>query len=67
MESPDVQVGMLVRVNEEDRNPDLRGQVGMVTQRYGKANYAAFDVLLDTGRSELFWSYEIEEACAPLA
>jgi hypothetical protein len=62
MNCPDVWVGSQVRVNEKDQNPHLRGQVGTVTHRYGDIGYAAFEVLFGDGRSELFWSQELEEA-----
>jgi hypothetical protein len=62
-----VRVGMLVPVNEGDRDPHLRGQVGTVIHRYGNVSHAAFDVQFDNGRSELFWHHELEEAQAPSA
>lgn len=65
MKSPAVRIGTQVRVNENDRNPSLRGQVGTVTRRYGNVGYAAFDVLFGDGRSELFWHHEIAEAQLP--
>ena len=62
-------VGMRVRVHEGYRKPDLRGLVGTIKQRYGNDSYAAFEVRFEDGRSELFWSYELEEAgtAAPLS
>ena len=62
MKSNEVQIGMLVRVSERHSNVEYRGQAGMVQQRYGNVNHAAFDVQLGDGRSELFWHHELEEA-----
>ncbi len=53
---------MRVRVHEGYRKPDLRGLVGKIKQRYGNDSYAAFEVGFEDGRSELFWSYELEKA-----
>ena len=58
MRSKDVQLGMLVRVSELHRNLDYRGQTGVVGQRYGHVDYAAFDIQFVGGRSELFWHHE---------
>jgi hypothetical protein len=62
MKSEDVQVGMLVRVSELHRNPDYRELTGIVQQRYGNVNYAAFDIQFGDGHSEVFWHHELEEA-----
>jgi hypothetical protein len=62
MRSQDVQLGMLVRVSQLHRNVDYRGQTGVVQQRYGNVHYAAFDIQLLDGRSELFWHHEFDEA-----
>ena len=62
MRSNEVQIGMLVEINELHRTLEYRGQTGVVVQRYGTVNYAAFDVQFADGRSELFWHHEFEEA-----
>ena len=62
MRSQEVQLSMLVRVSQLHRNVDYRGQTGVVQQRYGNVHYAAFDVQLLDGRSELFWHHEFDEA-----
>jgi len=59
--SKDVQLGMLVRVSELHRKLDYRGQTGVVQQRYGHVDYAAFDIQFVGGRSELFWHHEFDE------
>ncbi len=62
-------VGAKVRVRRDCRCPaDLRGLVGIVLASYGQPGYAAFDVLLENGASELFWQYELiamEEEVVP--
>ena len=62
MRSKEVQIGMRVRVSELHTNLDYRGQTGVVQQRYGTVNHAAFDVQFVGGRSELFWHHEFDEA-----
>jgi hypothetical protein len=54
-------IGMKVRVSESLLRVDLRGLEGTIAGRWGSPDYAALDVLLDDGRSELFWHYELEE------
>ena len=62
MKSQDVRVGMRVRVSEGEMNPNMRGRVGTVDNRYGDPSYSAFDVKFANGQLELFWCYQIEEA-----
>jgi len=64
MRSQDVQLGMLVRVSQLHRKRDYRGQTGVVQQRYGNVEYAAFDIQFLDGRSELFWHHEFDVAQA---
>jgi hypothetical protein len=54
-------VGTKVRVRESHLRPELRGKVGTITRRWGHPEYLALDVLLDDGRSQLFWHHELEE------
>lgn len=61
MRSQDVQLGMVVQVSELHRKLDYRGQIGVVQQRYGDVNYAAFDIQFLDGRSDLFWHHEFDE------
>ena len=56
------QISMRVRVKRTYSMPELKGQVGMINQRYGGVHYPAFKVCFEDGRSELFWSHELEEA-----
>jgi hypothetical protein len=61
MRSKDVQLGMLVRVSELHRKQNYQGQTGVVHQRYGHVDYAAFDIQFVDGRSDLFWHHEFDE------
>ena len=38
----------------------LRGLEGTIEKRWGHPDYVALDVLVDEGRSELFWYHELE-------
>ena len=62
MRSQEVQLGMLVRVSQLHTKLDYRGQSGVVQQRYGHVDYAAFDIQFLDGRSELFWHHELDKA-----
>ena len=62
MISEDVQIGMLVSVSKGCRNPNMRGRIGTVSQRYGDVSYAAFEVRFGRNESELFWHHELEES-----
>jgi hypothetical protein len=55
-------IGARVKVLETDRRAALRGMYGTIEQRFGKADYVAFDVRLDDGRLELFWPHGVESA-----
>lgn len=57
----EAQIGKRVRVRADHRSPSLRGLAGTIEKRWGDPNYVALDVLLDEGRSELFWHHELEE------
>ena len=56
------QNSMRVRVKRTYSMPELKGQVGTINPRYGGVHYPAFKVCFEDGRSELFWSHELEEA-----
>jgi hypothetical protein len=53
---------MRVRVKRTYSMSELNGQVGTINQRYGGVHYPAIKVCFEDGRSELFWSHELEEA-----
>ena len=61
MLSEEARIGKRVRVRADHRSTILRGQAGTIEKRWGDPNYLALDVLLDDGRSELFWHHELEE------
>jgi len=63
MRSKGLEIGRKVRVQKEfSRDPYLQGWVGQITQRYGDASYAAFEVCFSNGRTELFWRADLEIA-----
>ena len=63
MRSNGLRIGTKVRVQKEfSRDPYLQGWVGQITQRYGDASYAAFEVCFSNGRTELFWRADLETA-----
>jgi hypothetical protein len=61
MVSEEALIGMRVRVSESLLRGDLRGLEGTTARRWGSPHYLALDVLLEDGRSELFWHHELEE------
>ena len=52
-------IGTRVRVREDHRTAQLRGQKGTIQHRWGNPNYLALDVLLDNGLMQLFWFHEL--------
>jgi hypothetical protein len=40
---------------------EWRGLTGTVSRKWGNPEYLALDVLLDDGRTLLFWHHELEE------
>lgn len=61
MNSDEVHVGERVRVRESLHRADLKGKEGTITARWGNPDHVALDVVLDDGRSQLFWYHELEE------
>ena len=61
MLSEEALVGLRVRVRESLLRSELRGKAGTITGRWGSPEYVAVDVLLDDGRTQLFWHHELEE------
>jgi hypothetical protein len=61
MMSDEALVGMRVRVRESIAQADLSGIEGAIAGRCGSPDYLALDVLLDDGRTQLFWHRELEE------
>ena len=52
---------MRVKVSDSLLRADLRGLEGTIAEGWGSPGFLAFEVLLEDGRSELFWQYELEE------
>jgi hypothetical protein len=61
MMSEEARVGMRVRVRNSLLRAELRGKEGTITGRWGSPHYLALDVLLDDGRTQLFWYHELDE------
>jgi hypothetical protein len=59
--SEEMQIGKRVRVRVDHRTANWSGLEGTIAKSWGDPAYSALDVLLDDGRSELFWHYELEE------
>ena len=53
--------GTKVRVKPGYRKPEFAGMLGVVSERWGGPDYAAFDVWLADGRRQLFWFHELEK------
>jgi hypothetical protein len=56
----EVSVGARVKLRPAYRKRELRGAVGTVEKAWGEPHYAAVQVRLDGGRSELLWHHEVE-------
>jgi hypothetical protein len=61
MRSEDARIGAKVMVGEAGLHSEWRGLAGMITGKWGHPEYLALDVLLDDGRTLLFWHYELEQ------
>jgi hypothetical protein len=59
--SEEALIGMRVRVSKSLSRSDLRGLEDTIARRWGSPHYLALDVLLEDGRSELFWHHELKE------
>jgi hypothetical protein len=62
--SEEAQIGKRVRVRENYHTAIWRGREGTILKSWGDPTYTALDVLLDDGRSQLFWHHELEESDA---
>ena len=52
--------GTVVRVREGHWKSQFAGMCGTIQACWGQSEYAAVDVLLEDGRSELFWLPNLE-------
>jgi len=55
MQANDARRGTVVRVRNGHWKSQFAGMSGTVQNLWGQSEYAAVDVLLEDGRSELFW------------
>ena len=55
LQAYDARRGTVVRVREGHWKSQFAGMRGTVQNLWGQSEYAAVDVLLEDGRSELFW------------
>ena len=55
MQANEARRGTVVRVREGHWKSQFAGMRGTVRNLWGQSEYAAVDVLLEDGRSELFW------------
>jgi hypothetical protein len=63
----EARIGKRVRIRANHRRWPLRGLEGAIDKRWGNPDHVALDVLLDDGRSELFWYHELEEIAERLS
>jgi hypothetical protein len=60
MRSLEASPGMLVRVKADHWKSEFGGMLGVIEESWGSPEYAALDVRLEDGRSELFWFHELD-------
>jgi hypothetical protein len=61
MTSEEAVIGTRVRVGESGWRSERWGLTGTTSGRWGNPEYVALDVLLEDGRTQLFWHHELEE------
>ena len=59
MQAYEARRGTVVRVRDGHWKRQLAGMRGTVQNLWGQSAYAAVDVLLEDGRSELFWLHDL--------
>jgi hypothetical protein len=59
--SEEAVIGARVRVADSGPRSEWRGLTGTIGARWGNPEYLALDVLLEDGRTQLFWHHELEE------
>ena len=63
MRTEDVELGMFVEVHRASKEPDLRGQIGIVRQRFGNHCYSPFEIRFGKDEQlEVLWASEFEES-----
>ena len=60
MKAYEARRGTVVRVREGHWKTEFAGMRGTIQACWGKSEHAAVDVLLEDGRSELFWLPNLE-------
>ena len=61
MRSEQAQIGARVRVGEDSGlRSEWRGLTGTIRAKWGNPEYLALDVLMEDGRTLLFWHHELE-------
>jgi hypothetical protein len=60
MTSEEAVIGARVRVGESGSRSEWWGLTGTISGRWGNPEYLALDVLLQDGRTQLFWHHELE-------
>lgn len=61
MRSEEARIGMRVRVHNGLGDAALQGREGTIAAKFGPPDHVALEVLLDDGRSQLFWHYQLDE------
>ena len=62
MRSQEARIGTKVMVGEESGlGSECRGLAGTIIGKWGNPEYLALEVLLDDGRTLLFWHHELDE------
>jgi hypothetical protein len=61
MRSEEARIGAKVMVGESGLRSEWGGLAGTIIGKWGNPEYLALDVLLDDGRTLLFWHYELEQ------
>ena len=65
MRSEEAVIGARVKVGDSVADSgwrsEWRGLTGTISGRWGNPEYVALDVVLEDGRTQLFWHHELEE------
>jgi hypothetical protein len=63
MRTEDVELGMLIEVHRGSKEPELRGRIGIVRQRFGNHSHSPFEVRFwKDEQLELLWASEFIES-----
>jgi hypothetical protein len=67
MQADEARRGTVVRVREDHWKSHFAGMSGTVQNCWGNSEHAAVDVLLEDGRSELFWPTDLSAVDGDIA